>query len=236
MFFLFIIVLFALLGATNPTDGSVLQSGLSWTGEVAGHGIVTLFGDAYAVEQQIFALDPAAATSYVFKNPFMSEHPPVFDETEMEVTANLSYYSKTRAVAGRDSVNGEMSLADAPFYDTHWYCATFATGSYDEVYSAIARVGAPGGRDHATATWTIAGTKEKGKPVCMRLACAVSDGKPQHTAVYWCNDNDHPVTAPAWDLATSAAIISNGHQGFNFKGCCVFSQFKGTYQQFSGQV
>lgn len=99
------------------------------TGEVAGHGIVTLYGDAYSVEQQIFALDPTAASSYVFNNPFMSEHPPVFNETEMEVTANLSYYSKTRAVAGRDSVNEEMSLGDEEFGDIHWYCATFATGS-----------------------------------------------------------------------------------------------------------
>ncbi|KAJ0110237.1 hypothetical protein J7T55_000670 [Diaporthe amygdali] len=238
MLFFLIIALFALLGAAVPTsDTTTTTTELSWTGEVAGHGTVTLYGDAYSVEQQIFALDPAAAANYVPENPFMSENPPAFNETEVVVTANRSYYSKTRAViAGRDQVNQEMSLSDSPFGETHWFCATFATGSYSEVYQALARVGAPGGSNHETATWTIAGTKSEGQPVCQRLACAESDGHPLHTAVYWCNDNPYPVTARAWDLAATAAIISNGHQLFDFQGCCLFSQTKGTHSQFSGQV
>lgn len=83
------------------------------------------------------------------KNPFMSENPPAFNETEMVVTADRSYYSKTRAVvAGRDQVNQEMSLSDSPFGETHWFCATFATGSCEWTGPLVARhISCPGADD-----------------------------------------------------------------------------------------
>lgn len=38
------------------------------------------------------------------------------------------------------------------------------------------------------------------------------------------------------NLAAVAASIANGHQNFNFAGCCLASQKYGTHKQFSGQV
>lgn len=52
----------------------------------------------------------------------------------------------------------------------------------------------------------------------------------------WCNDNDFKVTTAAMNLAAVAASIANGHQAFNFAGCCKKSQQIGSHKQFSGQV
>lgn len=40
----------------------------------------------------------------------------------------------------------------------------------------------------------------------------------------------------AENLAAVAASIANGHQDFNFAGCCKMSQKVGSHNQFSGQV
>lgn len=52
----------------------------------------------------------------------------------------------------------------------------------------------------------------------------------------WCNDNDFKVTTAAGNLAAVALSVANGHESFNFAGCCKKSQDIGTHRQFSGQV
>lgn len=52
----------------------------------------------------------------------------------------------------------------------------------------------------------------------------------------WCNDNEFSVTTMAENLAAVAASIANGHEDFNFAGCCKKSQQIGSHNQFSGQV
>lgn len=109
------------------------QSGLSWTGEVAGHGVVTLYGDAGSVQEQIFALNPSLAESHVPTTQFMTEFPPSVNFSELFATPDHAYYYKFPAgrdnseIAARDDVNGAMRLSDT-FGPSSWYCATFATG------------------------------------------------------------------------------------------------------------
>lgn len=125
--------LFALLATASPVDGMSPQSGLSWTGEVAGHGVVTLYGDAGSVQEQIFALNPSLAESHVPTTQFMAKTPPDVDFSELSATPDRAYYYKFPAVrdnseiAARDDVNGAMRLSDT-FGPSSWYCGTFATG------------------------------------------------------------------------------------------------------------
>ncbi|KAK7703599.1 hypothetical protein SLS64_008912 [Diaporthe eres] len=183
------ILLFALLGATSPTDGTnPPPSSLSWTGEVAGHGVVTLYGDAGSVQEQIFALNPTLAEKYVPTTQFMSKTPPAYNTSEVFAGPGSAYYYKSTPhdandMAARDDVNGAKKLSEG-FNPTDWYCGTFATGDSSE----------------------------------------------------WCNDNDFKVTTAAANLAAVAASIANGHQAFNFAGCCKKSQDIGSHKQFSGQM
>lgn len=125
--------LFTLLGRASPVDGTNPNPGLSWTGEVAGHGVVTLFGDAGSVEEQIFALNPSLAENYIPTTKFMSKNPTAYNASEVFVASDSStYYYKSPAgdangVAVRDDVNGAKKLSDG-FRPIDWYCATFATG------------------------------------------------------------------------------------------------------------
>ncbi|KAK7707212.1 hypothetical protein SLS63_013807 [Diaporthe eres] len=240
------ILLFALLGATSPTDGTnPPPSSLSWTGEVAGHGVVTLYGDAGSVQEQIFALNPTLAEKYVPTTQFMSKTPPAYNTSEVFAGPGSAYYYKSTPhdandMAARDDVNGAKKLSEG-FNPTDWYCGTFATGDSSEVYYVVSSVASPGGQDPAKAMWTIAGRID-GKSNCQRLGCAVIPGDPGSTArygstaVYWCNDNDFKVTTAAANLAAVAASIANGHQAFNFAGCCKKSQDIGSHKQFSGQM
>lgn len=126
-------MLFALLATASPIDGLSPQSGLSWTGEVDGHGVVTLYGDANSVQEQIFALNPSLAESYVPTTQFMAKNPPAVNFSELFSTPDGAYYymypagSDSREIAARDDVNGAMRLSDT-FAPSDWYCGTFATG------------------------------------------------------------------------------------------------------------
>lgn len=121
------------MGDANPVDGTSSHSGLSWTGEVTGHGVVTLFGDADSVEKQIFALTPSLAENYTPTTNFMGKTPSTYNASEVFAAPGSSaYYYKSTAgnangVAVRDDVNGAKKLSDG-FSPIDWYCATFATG------------------------------------------------------------------------------------------------------------
>lgn len=121
------------MGDTSPVDGTDPHSGLSWTGEVTGHGVVTLYGDADSVQKQIFALNPSLAENYTPNTKFISKTPPAYNASEVFTAPGSSaYYYKTlagdaNAVAVRDDVNGAKKLSDG-FAPIDWYCATFATG------------------------------------------------------------------------------------------------------------
>ena len=125
-------LLFALLAIASPIDGLSPQSGLSWTGEVAGQ-VVTLYGDANSVEKQIFALEPSLAETHVPTTQFMAKTPPEVDFSELYSTPDGAYYYKfpggrdSSEISARDDVNGAMRLSDT-FGASDWYCGTFATG------------------------------------------------------------------------------------------------------------
>lgn len=94
--------------------------------------MVTLYGDANSVEEQIFALNPSLAKDYVPATPFMSRTPAAYNASEVFATSNSTYYYKYPAGAAnemaiRDDVNGAWKLSQGP-RPTDWYCATFATG------------------------------------------------------------------------------------------------------------
>lgn len=125
------------MGAASPvndksSDNNVPSAGLSWTGEVAGHGVVTLHGDADSVEKQIFALNPSLAEKFVPTNRFMSKTPGEFNDSEVSARPGSAYfYTSPRGgangMAARDDVNGAKKLSDG-FNPIDWYCGTFATG------------------------------------------------------------------------------------------------------------
>ncbi|KAG8157588.1 hypothetical protein KVR01_012630 [Diaporthe batatas] len=226
---------FALLGPTIAADGTHPPvSGLSWTGEVAGHGRVTLYGDASSVEEQIFALNPSLATDYAPTSPFMTNNRPSYEASEVFDAGNSTYYYKyPDRVAARNDIHGSLKLSDF-FGPMHWDCSTFATGDANELQEVVSRVGAPGGQDAEHAMWSIAGLP--GGTNCERLACAGTRDSPGSTAVYWCNDTGEMVTTEASNLAAVAASIASGHRAFNFAGCCLQSQMGGEHHQVSGQM
>lgn len=125
------------MGAASPVndkspDNNVPSVGLSWTGEVAGHGVVTLHGDADSVEKQIFALNPSLAEKFVPTNRFMSKTPREFNDSEVSATPGSAYFytsprGDANGMTARDDVNGAKKLSDG-FNPIDWYCGTFATG------------------------------------------------------------------------------------------------------------
>lgn len=119
-----------LIATASPLNSTNASSGLRWTGEVPGHGLVTLYGTVDSVEQQLFALSPSLREDYVLANPYMSPTPRPFNETEM-VVSNLSYSYKpagSASIAGRADVDPGVNV-DQGYGETHWYCGNFATGS-----------------------------------------------------------------------------------------------------------
>ena len=90
--------------------------------------MVTLYGDAGSVEEQIFALSPSLAKNYVPTNQFMSKTLPDYNASEVFDAGNSTYYYKyPDKMAARDDVNGEKKLSEF-FGAMDWYCSTFATG------------------------------------------------------------------------------------------------------------
>lgn len=125
-------MLFALLADGSPSNGTAgnVTGTLRWSGEVPGHGWITINGSVDSVEQQIFDLNPALRESYVLFNPYMNRIPQSFNETTMSVS-NLSYSVRPASgvsIESRNDVNDGISL-DHGYGDTHWYCGNFATGS-----------------------------------------------------------------------------------------------------------
>lgn len=86
--------------------------------------MMTLYGDAGSVQEQIFALNPSLAEKYVPTTQFMSKIPRAYNASEVFATPDSAYYYKSLAV--RD-VNGAKKLSDG-FNPTDWYCGTMATG------------------------------------------------------------------------------------------------------------
>lgn len=90
--------------------------------------MVTLYGDAGSVEEQIFALNPSLAKSHVATNQFMSQTIPDYNTSEVYDAGNSTYYYKyPDRMAIRDDVNGAKRLSEF-FGAMDWYCSTFATG------------------------------------------------------------------------------------------------------------
>lgn len=89
--------------------------------------MVTLYGDAHSVQEQIFALNPSLAEKYVPPTRFMSKTPAPYNASEVFAGPGSAYYYKSSVMAARDDVNGEKKLSDG-FNPTDWYCGTFATG------------------------------------------------------------------------------------------------------------
>lgn len=94
--------------------------------------MMTLYGDAGSVQEQIFALNPSLAENFVPTTQFMSKIPPAYNASEVFAGPGSAYYYKSPAndangMAVRDDVNGAKKLSDG-FNPTDWYCGTFATG------------------------------------------------------------------------------------------------------------
>ncbi|POS79195.1 hypothetical protein DHEL01_v202418 [Diaporthe helianthi] len=235
----FVIFFLALLGSTIAADGTQLpNSSLTWTGEVAGHGKVTLHGDASSVEEQIFALNPSLAKDRYDPTRQPASNIitlPDYEDFDVFDAGNSTYrYTSPDGLATRDDVNGEKKVSEF-FRQMDWYCATFATGNVTELPDLLYRVGAPGGLVSESATWSIAGVP--GGTNCERLACAeTAEGDPGYTAIYWCNDSGDMVTTAATNLVAAAASIAKGHRAFNFAGCCLESQTLGSSHAISGQM
>lgn len=134
----------ALLIASTPINSTNTTSGLRWTGEIPGHGSVTLYGSVDAVEKQIFDLVPTLRENYAVTNPFMSPSPRPFNDTAVTVS-NLSYsYDSTdltenTSIASRSDIDLGIDVNSGPYSETHWYCGNFATGSCESFHRDLFR-------------------------------------------------------------------------------------------------